>query len=221
MIIDAHAHILPGADHGCRNSETAAAQLDMACRAGVDVVVASPHFYPGRETLDAFLSRRVSCLERLNALGKTAPSVMYGGEIFICRGLDHMDGLEQLCISGTRVMLTEMPTGKWDSELMQTLRRIRDERGIVPLIAHIDRYLPENSELLLSEGFACQVNCSALRGLISRRRYVRLIKDGAVSALGSDIHGAQDGYADFRSAMKILGPAFGEVMEKTRVLLGL
>jgi protein-tyrosine phosphatase len=46
MIIDFHAHILPGLDHGCKDLTTAVTQLKMAKKAGIDVVVATSHFYP-------------------------------------------------------------------------------------------------------------------------------------------------------------------------------
>ena len=49
-IIDFHAHILPGADHGSRDVKTTKAQLEMLAGAGVKAVVATPHFYPQKDS---------------------------------------------------------------------------------------------------------------------------------------------------------------------------
>ncbi|MEE3459824.1 MAG: CpsB/CapC family capsule biosynthesis tyrosine phosphatase, partial [Candidatus Faecousia sp.] len=42
-MIDFHAHILPGADHGSDGLETSLRQLALAEEAGVDTIVATPH----------------------------------------------------------------------------------------------------------------------------------------------------------------------------------
>jgi tyrosine-protein phosphatase YwqE len=36
MITDFHAHVLPGADHGCSGGTEAKKQLELAYKAGVD-----------------------------------------------------------------------------------------------------------------------------------------------------------------------------------------
>ena len=59
-IIDFHSHILPGADHGSSSVETSLAQLNSAKNAGVTRLIATPHFYPHRHTLEKFLARNNS-----------------------------------------------------------------------------------------------------------------------------------------------------------------
>ena len=57
-MIDFHAHILPGADHGSDGLETSKAQLGCLFKEGITRVVATPHFYPQRHSVDTFLERR-------------------------------------------------------------------------------------------------------------------------------------------------------------------
>ena len=57
-MIDFHAHILPGADHGSDGLETSLRQLALAEEAGVDTIVATPHFYPQSDSFSEFLRRR-------------------------------------------------------------------------------------------------------------------------------------------------------------------
>ena len=65
--LDYHAHILPGCDHGSDSVETSRRQLEMARKAGVATVCATPHFYPQRETVACFLDRRARTAELLRA----------------------------------------------------------------------------------------------------------------------------------------------------------
>jgi len=65
--LDYHAHILPGCDHGSDSVETSRRQLEMARKAGIATVCATPHFYPQRETVACFLDRRAWTAELLRA----------------------------------------------------------------------------------------------------------------------------------------------------------
>ena len=56
MIVDFHSHILPRADHGSDSIETTQKQLQMIAEAGTEAVVATPHFYPDKDTPSAFLT---------------------------------------------------------------------------------------------------------------------------------------------------------------------
>ena len=80
MTIDFHAHVHPGADHGCRDTATARAQLELARDAGVDTVVTVSHYYPMRDSLGDYLLRtgRVSEAE-YEEKQKEARALLSGG----------------------------------------------------------------------------------------------------------------------------------------------
>ena len=93
-----HAHILPGCDHGSDSVETSRRQLEMARKAGVATVCATPHFYPQRETVACFLDRRARTADLLRAgLPADAPRIQLGAEVLICDGLERMQELPLLC----------------------------------------------------------------------------------------------------------------------------
>ena len=61
-ITDFHSHVLPGADHGSDSVETSERQLELLNGAGIDRVVATPHFYPSDVTVGEFLDLREQIL---------------------------------------------------------------------------------------------------------------------------------------------------------------
>ena len=221
MTIDFHAHVHPGADHGCRDTATARAQLELARDAGVDTVVTVSHYYPMRDSLGDYLLRRERAVSRLAELqAGDLPRLMYGTEVSLCHGLEKLDRLDELTVVGTRVMLVEMPFERWDSSLLDTLESIRSERGIIPLLAHVDRYPPSDVEQLLLDGYAAQVNVEGFASIFGRRRLTDWAERGYVSALGSDIHGVSVGYKHLQKAKNALGGGvFDAVMARSARLL--
>ena len=146
-IIDFHSHILPGADHGSSSVETSMAQLNMAKNAGVTRLIATPHFYPHRHTLEKFLTRREAAFKALSAqLSDGMPEVVLGAEVLVCPGFENFEGIEQLCISGTNFMLVELPFSNFNEEYAFTVKKIM-KKGIEVVLAHVDRYPPRISNL--------------------------------------------------------------------------
>lgn len=191
-IIDFHAHILPGADHGSHHTSDALAQLELIRQGGTDAVVATPHFYPDADNPERFFARRAAAAERLLSRRTSEfPRVLIGAEVAVCPFLDQMgkERLSGLCVQGTDVMLLEMPTREWDSTLIATVNSIR-KLGFTTVLAHIDRYPFEEVKALLADGFLAQINASALFRLFGSSRYAQLLASEQIVALGSDLHGS-------------------------------
>lgn len=221
MEIDFHAHILPGADHGSDGIETSLRQVAMAADAGVDLVVATPHFYPDQDTVDRFLRRREACYEKLRrAMGSsTRPQILLGAEVTICPGLERMGGLSQLCVEGTKVMLLEMPMGPWRSDLLETIGQIQNALKLTVVLAHVDRYNRQPVDQLLRLGVRCQLNAEGTLPMFGRSRYREIMASGSCVALGSDIHGTRIGYRKYRQAREIYCDLWGDVMRSTEKLI--
>lgn len=219
MNIDFHAHILPKADHGSDGTETSVKQVAMAREAGIQILAATPHFYPGSDTAEAFLERRSRCLGELTAkLGKDAPEILPGAEVQVCRGLNHLPQISELCFRGTNVLLLELSPDFRFSQFERTVEALRYDCKLQVVIAHVDRY-PELAEPLLDAGFMGQLNASSLCTLFKKKRLYDWIENGAIVALGSDLHGVATGYKDFLQAKKKLGSLYTEIMGRTQALL--
>lgn len=208
-IVDFHAHILPGADHGSDSIETSIKQLKLAAAEGVTRIIATPHFYPHRHTLDKFLDKRAACAKALSdACDGTLPAVKLGAEVLLCPGLDKFDGLENLCLSGTKYLLIELPFSDFRSEYVYTVEKII-KLGYKVILAHVDRYSKDNIEQLMDIGVTMlQVNAESLDKLFKPKHILDWANRGYVVALGSDIHKDDvKAYKHFTKAKAVLGNA--------------
>ena len=206
LTLDYHSHILPRCDHGSDGLDTSLRQLSMAADAGVQTICATPHFYPSKESVSSFLARRQNCWETLSlALPPVSPKILLGAEVLICDGMEHMEGLSRLCLQGTNELLLEMPFYRWPESLWETLSLLIDLDDIRVVIAHADRYPPEDIRQLIQAGVPLQLNASCLTHPFTRRQYLSWIRDGYVRYLGSDIHMLGKGYRDWQQCRKLLG----------------
>lgn len=205
LTLDYHAHVLPGCDHGSDGVETSRKQLAMAAAAGIRTICATPHFYPHKETVASFLQRRAESAQLLReSLTSDVPQLRLGAEVLICGGMERLDGLSRLCREETDELLLEMPFYQWPEPIWETLYRLLERRDIRIVLAHADRYPPENIERLIKDGVPLQLNAECLTKLLRRRRYLSWIESGAVQYLGSDIHMLGTGYRDFEKCRRML-----------------
>lgn len=218
-MLDFHAHILPGADHGSDGLQTSLRQLRLAEQAGIDTIIATPHFYPQTDDFGRFRRLRRSAAQTLREHYSGTVRILVGAEVHMCVGLDHLEGLEALCIPGTKVMLCELPFRGCTNGITETFVRLMDERGIVPVLAHVDRYDPTLINNLFGMGLCGQLNAEPLSRPFHRKRLLPWIDSGDIVALGSDIHGADIGYAPFLKAVEFLGSRFAVLESRARALL--
>lgn len=223
---DFHSHILPCADHGSDSLEVSIGQLQIIALSGIKKVVATPHFYPMKDNVDTFLARRTACAETLASAKvediedtEDIPEIYLGAEVLVCEGMERMDGLEKLAVCGTNCILLEMPTVKWSDALLDTIWEI-SKSGLEPVMAHIDRYDPNEVERLLSIGVKAQLNPNAFSGFRIRRLAQKWLAQGCVAALGSDLHGANaETYRKFIKATHAVGMYANDIENSMMSLL--
>lgn len=204
-IIDFHAHILPLADHGSDSLQTSLKQLDLLSTVGVEKVVATPHFYPQRDSVQSFLKRRAKSAEPLMSEKRVGhPDICLGAEILVCPGIDHLPGLEKLCIEGTNVLLLEMPYASWrEEEIEAVVKTVR--QGFTVVMAHIDRYPKADILRLFSECTPlCQLNSETVGSVRGKKKALWALENLEIAAIGSDIHGSCKKSAKRLSALSSL-----------------
>ena len=213
VLVDFHAHVLPGVDHGSPDLTHSLRQLSMAEACGVKELVATPHFYSGQESLEAFLERRQSAFQALCAANHTGVTLHLGAEVHVSSSLLNLPGLDRLAVDGKHTLLLELPHGAWGSRMIDILRNIQAKHFNV-VIAHVDRYDTNIAMDLEEEEIGMQINAEALCSLHDRHFWKQMIQRGAVAWLGSDVHHQiESAYTHFSKASKLVerwSPGFME-----------
>lgn len=216
-IVDFHTHILPEVDHGCDTVETALKQLKLAKSAGVNRIVLTPHFYPHIDSLDEFLQKRSAAYGKLiETIGENTadyPDVRLGCEVLVCEGISKLPKIEELCISGTKTLLLELPFSDFSRKIVDDVENLIDS-GFEVVLAHADRYAKENIAKLLTVGAKLQLNADALACIFVPKSLKRWLSSECVVAIGSDIHMLNRCYYySFRKASAIISKKYASVVE--------
>ena len=226
MIIDFHSHILPGADHGSRRSAEAEIQLATINSNRVDIVVATPHFYPHMDNIEDFLESVDQAIARVSKFKDkySSTQICVGAEILALEMIGKMPDIDRLCIRGTNCILLEMPSlGSWSNYLLESVEEIID-RGFTVILAHIDRYISrykKEIDRLLESGAVAQINADGLKPFFLRKKLMPYIESGKVYAIGSDLHGThKKAYNAFCKASKRIGLTnYNKIMDNAAKLL--
>lgn len=194
-ICDIHGHFLPDMDDGCKSANEAVALLKESYCQGIEKMFATPHYYPV-ESVERFLERRERSAQLLRAQLKeeqtAVPEYVLGAEVAFYRGLSQNPELEKLCLGQSRYLLLEMPFQKWSGDMIREVSSICGTRGIIPILAHIERYISQQRteilEQLLNLNVLVQMNAEALLRFGSRGQARSMLKNDVVQLLGSDCH---------------------------------
>ena len=177
-MIDWHCHILPQMDDGSRDVAESISLLQMQAEQGVRTVVATPHFYANDESVESFLARREEAYGNLKeALTNALPTVVLGAEVHYYRGISRMPNLKDLCIQNSKILLLEMPMGRWSEDMILELVEMSSMGGIRLALAHIDRYWSFQKHAVWKRLYECgilmQVNASFLQPFLPNERQFR------------------------------------------------
>lgn len=196
MIVDFHSHILPAIDDGSKSLEQSLAMLEQEAAQGIGHVVATPHFYAHHDSPEAFLERRAEAEAALREVLRQRPELPkldVGAEVYYFPGISNADILQKLTIGGSRYVMIELPMSPWTSRMYRELAEIREKQDLIPIVAHVDRYIspfhthhiPERLEDL---PVLVQANASFFVQRSTRRMALRMLREGRIHLLGSDCH---------------------------------
>lgn len=193
---DLHCHFLPGMDDGCQTPGEALRLLEEQYRQGCRGVAATPHYY-ARESIRDFLERREYAAARLaQALEERrhapVPLMVFGAEVAYRETLINEGELERLCLGKSRYLLLEMPFTPWTGRTLEGVERLANTWGIIPVIAHIERYAGIVKEAylegLMESDALIQMNAGNFGKRKQERSALRMIRAGKIQVLGTDSH---------------------------------
>ena len=206
---DFHCHLLPKMDDGAQSCFESQKILEELKQQGIHKVLATPHFYSHRETIEIFLSRRQEAVCRLQEIGLPVLPIILGAEIHLERGLSELENLRLLAWGTRNYLLLELPYGGFKEWMVEEIYNITFRMKITPVIAHLDRYLSwykedEIQEVLEIQDAIIQLNNEALFIRKTLKFCLKLIQTNYPVIFGSDTHNLQDRKPNFEQACSIL-----------------
>lgn len=205
-MIDIHTHLLPGVDDGSPSIEVSLPVLNSFGAHGVEIVVCTPHLDASRAPWAPY-ETHLAILEELRSRAPAVPELRLGWEIMLdVPEADLRDA--RFGLGGSTAVLVEFPRTGVPPTAAHELFRLRMS-GIVPVLAHPERYwgcTPELVDEWRRVGAVIQMDAA---GLASRSRSARLagelIAQGLVDLLASDTHGDGRSLAPTRQWLQELG----------------
>lgn len=196
-MIDFHCHILPGIDDGAADPLTSYKIINNGKEQGITKFIFTPHFYSSCLNIETFIEKRNNALYELRQfydnLNEDFLDYLLGAEVALTPETDSLENLEKLCISGTNLILVEFPYSMCGDWVKTCILNIMYNRGLTPVIAHIERYISFHGykDLIndvLEEDIPIQINGSAFLNFRTKRFVRKLYKNGNTLLLGSDTH---------------------------------
>lgn len=220
MIIDLHAHLIPGVDDGAQTLEDSLLLAKQAVEEGVEYLVLTPHHYNNQYINHAkdVVALAENLQSQLDQAG-IALRVYPGQEI---RMNDHLidDILNQDLLSlddGGKYYLIEFPTQTVPDFSEQIMRQLIN-RGITPVIAHPERnhVFVEDRDVyrrFISMGCLGQITTSSIAGEFGdkiQKAAVDMIQQNLAHILASDAHSVEWRPFNYDSGFEALARFFGQ-----------
>ncbi|NCB93989.1 MAG: histidinol-phosphatase [Clostridia bacterium] len=218
-LFDFHTHILPGIDDGSRSVEESIAMLKELARQGASGIAATPHFYAQRSSPEHFFKERQTAWNLLKSrLRVDSLEIRLGAEVQYFEGIQRLEGLEQFCLEGTRLLLVEMPMCTWTRRMISAIIEVNSRENVIVLLAHIERYWQYWNEKALEQFREHGVLMQASTSLFVERRHkaIKLLREGKIHLLGTDSHNMDNRKPDMKQALENINRKNGE-----QLLLGL
>lgn len=215
-MIDFHSHILPKIDDGSSGINESLEMLNLTKQHGISHMVATPHFYASDTNPADFIFRRNHAYQSLsNAVeGKSLPKIIPGAEVSYFEGISDCEELNSLRILGTSLIMIEMPMCRWSERILSELAAIYEKSGLIPLIAHVDRYiklLRDKKIITKLSGLPVliQANASFFIDKKSSRLALSMLSKEKIHFLGSDCHNTVSRRPNLGEAIEIINGKLG------------
>lgn len=218
QLTDFHSHILPGIDDGSSSAAESIAMLQLEAEQGIRRVVATPHFYAHQDSPERFLEKRKDAYARLReamAQHSGLPDIILGAEVSFFRGMSESERLAELTIGQKNGILIEMPPAPWPDAVYRELEEIWQKLGIMPIVAHVDRYIGPLRTYDIPRRLAeMPVMVQANAGFFLNRKTdamaMRMLRLDQIQLLGSDCHNLSSRKPDLGAAAERIGQKLGQ-----------
>ncbi len=208
MLTDYHSHFLPAMDDGPEDTQTALRMLAVWREQGIERIVATPHFYPHRESAESFLARREKTFRALNP-ASDLPHILLGAEVRVEQGICELEQIRALTLAGSKHILVEFPYAPFKEWMLAEVCNLAYHFGLIPVLAHIDRYVywysaDDFSRVLSIREAVLQINNEAVLQRKTQKLALELVRGGFPVVFGSDAHNLEERPPNCKSAYQVL-----------------
>lgn len=212
-MIDIHSHIICGIDDGAANDEESQKMLRLAEKNGDEIIFATPHYMKGIYEPDFDTVKQEA--EKLKQMAKAEGiniEIACGQEIMLENSIiDRLQEGKVKGLNGTRYMLVEFPMDKLPEDAGELLYELKI-RGMVPIVAHPERYKyviekPYKMNKFIDEGCLFQLNAGSLTGKFGKevkKTAELLVKSGLCSFIASDAHDSRHRTPEFKDVVQLI-----------------
>jgi protein-tyrosine phosphatase len=200
-MLDFHSHLMPGVDDGAADLDESRSGLAVMREQGITTIITTPHLSASltdkpRE-LDEYLGRLDVAFDALATLAATEfPDLRIerGVELMLDTPQPAM-GDARLHLAGTNFVLMEFPYMTIPPNSAMAVRQLRG-RGVIPIVAHPERYsnMSSNADLIEAwkdAGAYIQLNAGSFVGQYggtAKRLAWSILERGLADYMCSDYH---------------------------------
>ncbi|WP_066890396.1 tyrosine-protein phosphatase [Clostridium nigeriense] len=213
-MVDLHSHLIWNIDDGSKSREMTINMLNQAVNGGTSILVLTPHFLPGYYEVPINKVREKAGEVRLLSKEMEINIDIYSGQevYFTTNILEDFHNNMIGTINESRYMLIEFDMRNFlIKEVIDVLYELQ-LKGIVPVIAHPERYhkFINNPSLInefIKEGFLFQLNIGSITGDFGKKvnKMAKIfLKNKIYSFFGSDAHRDEKRTPNMRGGVEIL-----------------
>ncbi len=224
-MIDFHNHVLPDIDDGSRSLEMSLDMLNYAAEQGITDVINTVHYkHPKMEHKQVdynLINDKIIQLQ--NDLDKAGISVTLhsAAEVFFVPDILQLVDDPLATFSKKKYMLIEFQPNLIP-ELQKKILFNLKMKGINPIIAHPERYIPVQEDIIivydwLNSGCLIQVDAGSVLGNFGnkiKKVSEKIIKNGWCQIVGSDAHNNKKRNIFLNDANNIISKWIGEESRK-------
>lgn len=137
------------------------------------------------------------------------PQVSIGAEVYFFRGISDSDVISELTIDRKRCILIEMPPSPWTESMYRELEAIHVKHGLIPIVAHVDRYVRPLRTYGIPERLAelpvlVQANADFFLDRRTSGMAMRMLSHEKIHLLGSDCHNLRFRKPNLQKAVRLI-----------------
>lgn len=195
--IDIHSHILPDTDNGAVGLKQTIAMLEMADKANITGIIATPHYGVGcRNPEPKDLYKKLELVRRQAEIINKNFHIDLGNELYYSEDIIRDLRKEKaLTLAGTRYVLVKFSPFESYEEIKTGIHRLL-MYGYLPILSQVETYISlkeeyEKIDSLIILGAYMQMNISSLsKAFGNKETYYakRLIDYGLIHMFGTDSH---------------------------------